>query len=66
MGSNKLGNREHGVKKVREHGSRKTIEFREHGKTYQGAHKNQFREPGAKGLFLKGAGSLAPPHAEAQ
>ncbi len=24
------------------------------------------REPGAKGLFLKGAGSMGPPHAEAQ
>ena len=33
--------------KAREHGSRKTIEFREHGKFCKGAGKIQFKKPGA-------------------
>ena len=42
----------------REHGSRKTIEFRENC-AREWAKK--IREPGAKWLFLKGAGSMGLP-----
>ena len=41
MGVNKLGSREQGAKKAREHGSRKTIEFREQRGYF-------LREPGAR------------------
>ena len=56
MGSEKSGSQKHE--------SRKTVEFWDHWKFDQGAAEKQFREPGANGLFLKGAGSEGPHHAE--
>ncbi len=44
----------------REHGSRKTIEFRKHWKVCNGAGKKQFTVPWATALFFLGSWEHGP------